>query len=152
LRMLEEMLLKGATHNLIVRTRSEVALYVLNNKRAHLRELESRFQITITVNADASVGAAQPFLIEKGEMVHSPEAAKAIAAQSAVALPVVEDDEADDIEDIEEEPTEEESGEAETANEEEGGEEEAPADAEAREGWRHAAPRARPPPSRTRGP
>ena len=40
LRMIEEMLLKGATHNLIVRTRTEVALYVLNHKRAHLRELE----------------------------------------------------------------------------------------------------------------
>src|SRR6266487_3292670 len=81
LRMLEEMLLKGATHNLIVRTRSEVALYVLNHKRAHLRDLESRFQITITVNADATIGAAQPFMIEKGELVHSVEAAKAIAAQ-----------------------------------------------------------------------
>ena len=56
LRSIEEMLLKGATHNLIVRTRTEVALYVLNHKRAHLRELEERFQITITVNADASVG------------------------------------------------------------------------------------------------
>ena len=81
LRMIEEMLLKGATHNLIVRTRTEVALYALNHKRAHLRDLESRFQITITVNADASVGAAQPFLIEKGELVHSVEAAKAILAQ-----------------------------------------------------------------------
>jgi len=60
LRMLEEMLLKGATHNLIVRTRSEVALYVLNQKRAHLRELESRFQIVITVNADATIGARSP--------------------------------------------------------------------------------------------
>ncbi len=82
LRMLEEMLLKGATHNLIVRTRTEVALYVLNHKRAHLRDLESRFQITITVNADATIGAAQPFVIEKGEQVHSVEAAKAIAAQA----------------------------------------------------------------------
>ena len=76
LRVLEEMLLKGATHNLIVRTRSDVALYVLNHKRAHLRELEERFQITITVNADATIGAAQPFLIEKGEQVHSIEAAQ----------------------------------------------------------------------------
>ena len=81
LRMIEEMLLKGATHNIVVRTRTEVALYVLNHKRAHLRDLESRFQITITVNADASVGAAQPFLIEKGEQVHSVEAAKALVAQ-----------------------------------------------------------------------
>ena len=50
LRSIEEMLLKGATHNLIVRTRPEIALYVLNHKRAHLRELEERFQITLTVN------------------------------------------------------------------------------------------------------
>ena len=48
------MLLKGATHNLIVRTRTEVALYVLNHKRAHLRDLESASSITITVNADAT--------------------------------------------------------------------------------------------------
>src|SRR5205807_10593673 len=53
LRSLEEMLIKGATHNLIVRTRAEVAIYVLNHKRAHLRELEQRFQVTIMINSDA---------------------------------------------------------------------------------------------------
>ena len=37
LRALEEQLMKGATHNLIARTRPDVALYVLNQKRAHLR-------------------------------------------------------------------------------------------------------------------
>src|SRR5450631_1367692 len=46
LRAIEEMLNKGATHNLTVRTRSEVALYVLNHKRGHLRALEERFRIT----------------------------------------------------------------------------------------------------------
>ena len=81
--MIEETLLRGATHNLIVRTRSEVALYILNNKRGHLRDLEERFQLTITVNADATMGGQQPFLIEKGEQVHSPEQARAIAAQPA---------------------------------------------------------------------
>src|SRR5215208_2813736 len=111
LRALEETLIKGATHNLIVRTRAEVAIYVLNHKRAHLREFESRFQITITVNADATIGAAQPFLIEKGEQVHSPEAAKAIATQAPVA-PAVEyaDDEVADEAD-EEEVSEEADGE-----------------------------------------
>jgi ribonuclease E len=109
LRMLEEMLLKGATHNLIVRTRSEVALYVLNQKRAHLRELESRFQIVITVNADATIGAAQPFMIEKGEQVHSVEAAKALLAQAPVA-PVVAD-EADVADDFVEDEVEEPEGE-----------------------------------------
>src|SRR6185503_6278270 len=129
LRMLEEMLLKGATHNLIVRTRSEVALYVLNHKRAHLRELESRFQITITVNADATIGAAQPFMIEKGEQVHSVEGAKAIAAQAPVA-PVIEEEEADDaVEDI----VDEDIDEVETASEDERPPEQ-PAGDEAREG------------------
>ena len=104
LRMIEEMLLKGATHNLIVRTRTEVALYVLNHKRAHLRDLESRFQITITVNADASVGAAQPFVIEKGEQVHSVEAAKALLAQAAPSPAVVDDEEDEEpVEDVAEE-------------------------------------------------
>src|SRR4029077_15607584 len=119
LRMLEEMLLNGATQHLLGRTRSEVALYVLNHKRAHLRELESRFQIAITVNADATIGAAQPFLIEKGEQVHSVEAAKAIAAQAPVPAAPVEEDEADVVDDFVEDEIEE----TETASEGEEAEE-----------------------------
>jgi ribonuclease E len=133
LRMIEEMLLKGATHNLIVRTRTEVALYALNHKRAHLRDLESRFQITITVNADANVGAAQPFLIEKGEMVHSIEAAKALLAQAVPPPPPASDE--DDIEEFEDEAAEDESetvGEAET--ESDGESAEASGDAEGGDG------------------
>ena len=72
LRALEEMLLKGATHNLIVRTRTDIALYLLNHKRAHLRALEERFQIAIMINADASIGGQVSYVIEKGELVHSP--------------------------------------------------------------------------------
>ncbi len=47
LRSVEETLMKGATHNLIVRTRTEVALYVLNHKRGHLRDLENGFKVAI---------------------------------------------------------------------------------------------------------
>jgi ribonuclease E len=82
LRSLEEMLLKGATHNLIVRTRSEIALYLLNYKRAHLRSLEERFRIAIIVNADPSVAGQPSFVLDKGEQVHSLEQAKALAAQA----------------------------------------------------------------------
>jgi ribonuclease E len=46
-----------------------------------LRDLEQRFQITITVMADSAIGAQQPFIIDKGELVHSPEQARLIAAQ-----------------------------------------------------------------------
>jgi ribonuclease E len=97
LRSLEEMLLKGATHDLIVRTRSEVALYLLNYKRAHLRALEERFQITILINADPTVGGQVSFLIERGEQVHSLEQARALAAQ---ALPPSISSDEEDTEEI----------------------------------------------------
>ena len=93
LRALEDQLMKGATHNLIARTRPDVALYVLNQKRAHLRALEERFAITITVSADATLTAPQAFVIERGEQVHSVEAAKALAAQiEPAAAPLEEED------------------------------------------------------------
>ena len=93
LRSLDEMLLKGATHNLTVRTRSEIALYLLNHKRAHLRALEERFRIVIMVNADATVEGQVSFVIEKGEQVHSLEQAKALALQPATAVPAPVDEE-----------------------------------------------------------
>ncbi len=87
LRSLEEMLIKGATHNLIVRTRSEVALYVLNHKRAHLRGLEERFRITITISADPTISGQQSFVIDRGEQMHSVEAAKSLAAATLPLVP-----------------------------------------------------------------
>ena len=107
LRALEEMLLKGATHNLAVRTRSEIALYLLNHKRAHLRALEERFRIIIMVNADATIGGQLSFVIEKGEQVHSLEQAKALALQPATAVPIeAEDEEEQEYEEEEEETSE----------------------------------------------
>ncbi|MGB9384578.1 MAG: ribonuclease E/G, partial [Pseudolabrys sp.] len=91
LRAIEEMLIKGATHNLIVRTRAEVALYVLNHKRAHLRALEERFRITITVSADPAVTGQQSYVIDRGEQVHTPEAARILAAQQPLLISPVED-------------------------------------------------------------
>jgi ribonuclease E len=98
LRAIEEMLIKGATHNLIVRTRSEVALYVLNHKRGHLRALEERFQVTLTITADATVTGQVSYIIDRGELVHSVEAAKALADAARREMPieeVVEDEEAE---------------------------------------------------------
>jgi ribonuclease E len=104
LRALEDQLIRGATHNLIARTRPDVALYVLNQKRAHLRGLEDRFAITITVTADETVRAPQTFVIDRGEQVHTPEAAKAIAerAQASVA-PLEEEDDLEEIGSVEDE-------------------------------------------------
>ena len=87
LRGLEEILMKGATHNLVVRTRTDVALYVLNHKRGHLRDLENGFKVTLAVIADPSVSGPQAYVIDRGEQVHTLEAAKALLAAQAAASP-----------------------------------------------------------------
>ena len=87
LRGLEEILMKGATHNLVARTRTDVALYVLNHKRGHLRDLESSFKVTLSVIADVSVNGPQAFIIDRGEQVHTLEAAKALLAAQLAAGP-----------------------------------------------------------------
>ena len=102
LRGLEEVLMKGATHNLVVRTRTDVALYVLNHKRGHLRDLENSFKVTLSVIADPSVSGQQSYVIDRGEQVHTLETAKALLAAQVAAFPPAEDtsdeDEAFDIE------------------------------------------------------
>ena len=104
LRALEDQLMRGATHNLIARTRPDVALYVLNQKRAHLRALEERFAITITINADESLIAPQAFAIDRGEQVHTLEAAKALAQQTeATVAPLEEEDELEEAAGLDEE-------------------------------------------------
>ncbi len=102
LRSIEEMLLKGPTHNLIVRTRPEIALYVLNHKRAHLQGLEQRFRVALTVNADEAVGGQTGFVIDRGEQVMSVEQAKALVAQAETAPVLVEEDEPEIAEPAEE--------------------------------------------------
>ncbi|WP_035655248.1 ribonuclease E/G, partial [Bradyrhizobium sp. STM 3809] len=98
LRSLEEALMKGATHNLVVRTRTEVALYVLNHKRGHLRDLENSFKVSLAVIADPNVSGQQSFIIDRGEQVHTLEAAKALLAAQASAPPLVAEEIYDDEE------------------------------------------------------
>jgi len=92
LRAIEDTLNKGGTHNLTVRTRSDVALYVLNHKRAHLRALEERFRITITISADPTVSPQVSYMVERGEQMHSAEQAKAIAAAAPPMTITIEED------------------------------------------------------------
>ena len=129
LRGLEEILMKGATHNLVVRTRTDVALYVLNHKRGHLRDLENSFKVTLAVIADATVSAQQSFVIDRGEQVHTLEAAKALLAAQVAAFPpqveeAYDDEEPFDVEVESEVETDETEGltEESAAGEEGGGE------------------------------
>jgi ribonuclease E len=115
LRGLEEILMKGATHNLVVRTRTDVALYVLNHKRGHLRDLENSFKVSLAVIADPTVSGQQSFIIDRGEQVHTLEAAKALLAAQVAAFPpqpdeALDEDEPFDIEVESEVETEETEG------------------------------------------
>src|SRR5262249_57213339 len=99
--------------------------YVLNHKRAHLRALEERCRITITVSADPAVTGQQSYVVDRGEQVHSPEAARSLAAQQPQLVPVESIEE--DVMAVADEPVEEaEFGPAESGGEHrpEGGERE----------------------------
>jgi len=98
-----------------VRTRTDVALYVLNHKRGHLRDLENAFKVSLAVSADPTVAGQQSFIIDRGEQVHTLEAAKALLAAQAAASPAqveeaYDDDEAFDLESESEIETEETEG------------------------------------------
>ncbi len=75
LRVLEEALIKSSAHDVTLRTRAVVALYILNQKRAHLHALESRFGVHITVAADDSLTGANYHALERGELASGPRVA-----------------------------------------------------------------------------
>ena len=68
LRLVEDALIKDASYDLIVRSRGEVALYMLNQKRAKLVELEQRFGVTLTVAADETLTGMVYHAIDRGEL------------------------------------------------------------------------------------
>jgi ribonuclease E len=99
LRSVEEALLKSAAHNLVVRTRTEVALYILNQKRTHLRELETRFSVVVTISADETLGGASTFAVDRGEpAVKLETTASATGVQIDAIGPVDEPDEDEAVE------------------------------------------------------
>ena len=73
LRALEDALMRNASFDLIVKTRTVVALYILNQKRTHLRDLEKRFGVSVTIAADDSLSGTNYYALERGE----PAAARA---------------------------------------------------------------------------
>ncbi len=90
LRALEETLIKSNAHHLTVRTRPEVALYVLNQKRAHLRDLEMRFGVTVMVMGDGTILGQKYFDVERGDFIDN--ATRVIAPVRAAAVIDLEDD------------------------------------------------------------
>jgi ribonuclease E len=101
LRVIEDVLLKSAANNLHVRCRTAVALYILNQKRRHLADIEGRFGVTIIVAADETLGT-QLHAIEKGEPATRPVQAPSRPADSFVKVDSIEPEDEDlDIEEDE---------------------------------------------------
>jgi ribonuclease E len=67
MRVLEDALIKSATHNVVLRTRTDIALYILNQKRALLRVIEERFGVSVTVEADDGLTGGAYHALERGE-------------------------------------------------------------------------------------
>ncbi|MCJ2056352.1 Rne/Rng family ribonuclease [Methylobacterium sp. J-048] len=101
LRSIEEALLKSASHNLILRTRTEVALYILNQKRGHLRELEIRFGVTITIAADERLAVTTAFQLDRGEPAQRAEGPVTGVRAQAIS-PSMEFEDEDDVEETDE--------------------------------------------------
>jgi ribonuclease E len=110
LRVLEDALIKSATHDIVVRTRTPVALYILNQKRANLRDLERRFAVAISVEADDTLTGSNYHAIDRGELATGPrrEIEPAPLAQDDFATIVDEAPTEEPIEDEAETPVEEE--------------------------------------------
>ncbi|UGY08775.1 Rne/Rng family ribonuclease [Phyllobacterium pellucidum] len=103
MRSIEEYLLRHSQNNIIVRTTVPTALYVLNHKRQNLADLEARFGLTISIEADDSVGA-QHFAIDKGSIALGPIVPLAETPTLGIAddfedadIPVEEADEVEDV-------------------------------------------------------
>jgi ribonuclease E len=96
LRSLEESLIRSASHNLAVRTRTEVALYVLNSKRAHLRDLEVRFGVALAVVGDDTLGGSTVFAIDRTDPAVRVEP-RIVAPVARLEPPAYDEDEAADL-------------------------------------------------------
>jgi ribonuclease E len=122
LRSIEETLIKNSGYNLVVRTRTEAAFYILNQKRIHLRELETRFGVAISIVADDSLHGTTTYAIERGEPALKLEhKSAATGIQIDAIIPVDEPDEDIEVEaEAEEETTEEAQGGEERGEEAEG--------------------------------
>ena len=104
LRVLEDALIKNAQYNLIVRARSEVALYILNQKRSHLHDIEARFGVSIMVAGDETLTGTVHHALERGELASPPPE---IRRQDMVRIDsIIPEDIEDEVEETEAEDEE----------------------------------------------
>ena len=97
LRALEEHLLKKSDNHITIRTSSAVALYILNQKRAHLNALEQRFGLEIGVHADEQLSGQHMEIVTGAPVVRSLDAAPPVAQIAPDAVSIEDDEDESDI-------------------------------------------------------
>ncbi|MGO4389042.1 Rne/Rng family ribonuclease [Microvirga sp. 2YAF29] len=122
LRSIEETLIKNAGYNLVVRTRTEAAFYILNQKRIHLRELETRFGVMISIVADDTLTGTINYAIDRGDPALRLEHKSAATGIQIDAIVPVDEPEEDEVEIEAEDETTEETGASEGEGRDEDGE------------------------------
>jgi ribonuclease E len=122
LRVIEDALVRNAQYNLTVRTRSVVALYMLNQKRAHLREIEERFNVTLTIAADDTLQGAIYHVLERGDLASPPPAPPRLGLiqVDTLALPELEEEDLIEADAESEQESDEEDGEEERTGDHQG--------------------------------
>ncbi|PZO80516.1 MAG: ribonuclease E/G [Mesorhizobium amorphae] len=91
IRAIEEFLLKDARNHITVRTPMHTAFYVLNHKRSTLADFEKRFGVTITLEADETVGS-QHYVILRGAVADKPEPIEVVQPTTPPIAPEIEDE------------------------------------------------------------
>ncbi|RLQ87760.1 ribonuclease E/G [Notoacmeibacter ruber] len=99
IRSVEDHLTRDSRFNVTVRTAAPIALYVLNQKRAMLMDLERRFGVAISLEVDETLGA-KVLDIQRGEAANAEEIAERTlppsTGRTALVEPEAEQEEAED--------------------------------------------------------
>ena len=89
LRTIEEQLNKNSRNNLTVKVNGSSAVYLLNNKREHLSDLETRFGISLQIEIDDKIGL-EPCIIERGELARKRQVAETAVQPDTIAPDAIE--------------------------------------------------------------
>ncbi len=96
LRAVEEALIKAPAYSLNVKTRGQVAMYILNQKRGSLRDIEERFGVSVLIEIDERLAGQTYFQVERGEFVPDDMRLAAIRTRGDVVITETEEDAADE--------------------------------------------------------
>ncbi|MDY8110637.1 Rne/Rng family ribonuclease [Fulvimarina sp. 2208YS6-2-32] len=110
IRHIEDYLQKNKGRDLIVKVSTETALFILNEKRHHIDELEQTHDLRIVIEADPSVGH-NDINVEQGGMATKPIAREFVSPVSIDAENQIDEDLAEEANESEEAESPEATGE-----------------------------------------